>query len=314
MKLHKNREEFEQLITLTARSVGIPETAVRKDYYIVLLLDKLAESDYVNECVFKGGTSLSKCYPGSIDRFSEDIDITYFPKEEFSDKQYDRALKRIESVMAGDANIEKIGYERNDRNKSSFIWFEGEDKETTKVKLEIGSSVRPDPYELHEFKSYIQEYLEATGNNDTVEEYELHSVKVNTLCIERTFIYKVMSVKRHAICGTLPEKVRHIYDVTKLFGRDDIQAFLNDDDDLKTLLIKTKDTDSFYLEKRNISREYEPTGAYAFNEWRDKFDAAIKERYESLHKDLLYTDEKQNFDEAVDVFEKLTNIFRNIGE
>ena len=56
MKLHKNREEFEQLITLTARSVGIPETAVRKDYYIVLLLDKLAESDYVNECVFKGGT------------------------------------------------------------------------------------------------------------------------------------------------------------------------------------------------------------------------------------------------------------------
>lgn len=42
MKLHKNREEFEQLITLTARSVGIPETAVRKDYYIVMLLDKLA--------------------------------------------------------------------------------------------------------------------------------------------------------------------------------------------------------------------------------------------------------------------------------
>ena len=80
------------------------------------------------------------------------------------------------------------------------------------------------------------------------------------------------------------------------------------------MMTTTKDTDSFYLEKRNISREYEPTGAYAFNEWRDKFDAAIKERYESLHKDLLYTDEKQNFDEAVDVFEKLTNIFRNIGE
>ena len=95
MELHKNREEFEQLITLTAKHVGIPETAVRKDYYIVLVLQKLSESYYVDECVFKGGTSLSKCYSGSIDRFSEDIDITYFPKEMLSDKQYDRVLKKI---------------------------------------------------------------------------------------------------------------------------------------------------------------------------------------------------------------------------
>lgn len=314
MELHKNREEFNQLITLTAKYINIPETAVRKDYYIVAILDKLANSDYADECVFKGGTSLSKCYPGSIDRFSEDIDITFFPKDTLSDKQYDRVLKRIESVMAGDANMEKIGSERNNRNKSSFIWFDGEDKDSTKIKLEIGSSVRPDPYEYHEFKSYIQGYLEATGNNDAVEEYELHSVKINALKIERTFIDKVMSVKRHAICGTLPEKVRHIYDVTKLFSREDVQAFLNDSESLKDILVKTKNTDSFYLEKRNIAVDYDPTGEYSFNKWKDKFDASIKDRYESLHKDLLYTDEKQNLDDAIEVFNKLTEIFRNIGE
>lgn len=314
MELHKNREEFEQLITLTAKHVGIPETAVRKDYYIVLVLQKLSESYYVDECVFKGGTSLSKCYSGSIDRFSEDIDITYFPKEMLSDKQYDRVLKKIESIMACEAYIEKIVHERNNRNKSSFIWFEGEDKEATKIKLEIGSSVRPDPCEWRELKSYIQEYLEATGNSDAVKEYNFRSVKLNTLCIERTFIDKVMSVKRHAICGTLPEKVRHIYDVTKMFGREDIRAFLDDEESLKNLLAKTKETDSYYLKKRNSVIEYDPTGAYAFNEWREKFDATIKKRYESLHKDLLYTDEKQKFDEAMEVFEKLTNIFRGIGE
>lgn len=44
-----------------------------------------------------------------------------------------------------------------------------------------------------------------------------------------------MSVKRHAICGSLMENIRHVYDVTMLFHRDDIQGFLNDKVELKRL-------------------------------------------------------------------------------
>lgn len=65
-----------------------------------------------------------------------------------------------------------------------------------------------------------------------------------------------MSVKRHAICGTIEKKVRHIYDVARLFSLPEIQAFLNDKDELKRLIDITKQTDSYYLEKRNISQEY----------------------------------------------------------
>lgn len=39
-----------------------------------------------------------------------------------------------------------------------------------------------------------------------------------------------------------------------------------------------------------------------------------KDAYERLHEDLLYTDEKQIFDDAVDTFEKLNNLFCEIGE
>ncbi len=53
---------------------------------------------------------------------------------------------------------------------------------------------------------------------DVICEYELEVVQINTLCIERTFLDKVKSVKRHAICGALGNKVRHIYDVTILFA------------------------------------------------------------------------------------------------
>ena len=39
-----------------------------------------------------------------------------------------------------------------------------------------------------------------------------------------------------------------------------------------------------------------------------------KDAYERLHEDLLYTDEKQIFDDAVNAFEKLNNLFCEMGE
>lgn len=314
MKLHNDQEAFHDLIALTATMIGIPEAAVKRDYFIVMMLQKLAKSVYADRCVFKGGTSLSKCYPGSIMRFSEDIDLTYIPDDETSKKQYDKALKGIEKVMSDEAYVQKIPEERNDRNKSSYVWFDEVDKEGTKVKLEIGSSIRPDPYEERELKTYIQEYLESHHMDDVVKEYDLESVKVNTLCIERTFLDKVMSVKRHALCGTLDKKVRHIYDVAVLYNRPDIQLFLGKKEELKNLLEKTKQTDSFYLEKRNVSDRYNPVGPYDFSSWDRCFDSSIRARYESLHEDLLYTSERQNFDVAIDVFRKISVLFSEIGE
>lgn len=210
--------------------------------------------------------------------------------------------------------MEKIPAERNDRNKSSYVWPESEDKDSCKVKLEIGSSVRPDPFTKKNMKTYIQEYLEENNMGDVVAEFDLQAVCVNTLDITRTFLDKVMSVKRHAICGTLPRKVRHIYDVTVLFDRDDIQEFLNDSGQLKHLLRLTKETDSHYLQKRNISEEYNPVGPYSFESWNQYFNNEIRSRYETLHEDLLYSSERQDFGKAIQTFQALSQIFAAIDE
>lgn len=302
------------MITIVANYIGIPIDAVRRDYYIVLIMQNLQNSEYAEKCVFKGGTSLSKCYPGSINRFSEDIDLTFMPAEDMNNKKYSKALKQIENTITTGFFIEKIGAERNDRNKSAYVWPENEKKEVYQVKLEIGSSVRPDPFSKKSMKTYIQEYLEEKGMQDIIVEFNLQEVKVNTLDITRTFLDKVMSVKRHAICGTLPRKVRHIYDVTMLFKRDDIQDFLKDTEKLKYLLKLTKETDSYYLQKRNISQEYDPLGAYAFGTWKHYFNDEIRRRYETLHEDLLYTHDCQNFDNAIKVFELINQLFSSIGE
>lgn len=313
MRLHLERESFRDLITLTAPYIGIPESAVKRDYYIVIMLKNLQDSEYAQSCVFKGGTSLSKCYPKSINRFSEDIDLTYVPHAEMSNKQYDRILKKVEARITGDAFSAKISEERNDRNKSSYVWFE-EDNDDGKIKLEIGSSIKPEPYGKKYLKTYIQQYLEYRDLYDAIEEYGLCEVAVNTLAIERTFLDKIFSVKRHACCGTLARKVRHVYDVAKLFEMDEIQAFLAQRDELKYLVQKTKETDSFYLEKRGISEEYDPTGRYNFAGWRHHFNDEIRAHYESLHEDLLYEKEKQDFNKSIKTFEKIDDIFNGIGE
>ncbi|MHB1454209.1 MAG: nucleotidyl transferase AbiEii/AbiGii toxin family protein [Saccharofermentanales bacterium] len=314
MNLHNDKESFENLISVTSKYIGVPADAIKRDYFIVKLLQNLQNSKFCDCCVFKGGTSLSKCYPNSINRFSEDIDLTFIPNDKLSKKQYDNSLKQMEKAIIGEAYFEKIDDERNDRNKSSYVWFANEDKARGRIKLEIGSSIKPEPYEKRKLKTYIQEYLEDKGRADIVFEYQFAEIEINVLNIERTFLDKVFSVKRHAICGSLGSKVRHIYDVTKLYKMSVIQDFLSDKDGLKNLINITKQTDSFYLEKRGMNKEYNPTDAYDFSIWKQYFTKEIKDRYESLHEDLLYDNEKQDLDIALITFEEISALFAEIGE
>lgn len=310
MKLHEFPDEFKDLISVVAAYKHLPETAIERDYYIALILKKLADSEYVDKCVFKGGTSLSKCYPGSIERFSEDIDLTYLGMDE-SDKTCDKTIKKIEKIMTEGADIEKIDAERSNRNKSIYVWF---GDKTNRVKLEIGSSIRPDPYSKRTLKTYIQEFLEEHNGKEDIEKYELQEITLNVLNIERTFVDKLMSVKRHAICGSIDKKVRHIYDVTRLFALPEIKEFLADETELKRLICVTKETDSYYLVKRNISKEYNPLGPYDFDAWKNYLNDQVRSVYEELHKELLYTDEKQDFDEALSTFENIDEVLKRISE
>ena len=310
MKLHEFKDEFRELISIVAANKHLPEQAIERDYYIVLLLKNLADSQYAEQCVFKGGTSLSKCYPGSIERFSEDIDLTFLGID-LPEKERSKKIKKIEDIMTVGADTEKIPSEGSNISKSMYVWFGAK---SNRVKLEIGSSIRPDLYDKKMLKSYIQEFLEENQAMDDIQKFCLQTVTLNVLDITRTFIDKLMSVKRHAICGSIEQKVRHIYDVVRLYHLPEIKEFLQDTAELKRLLRLTKETDSYYLNKRDISKEYNPLGAYDFESWKHYFSGQVKAIYESMHNDLLYTDEKQNFDEAVETFAEINKIFEGIGE
>jgi hypothetical protein len=68
-------ERFEALAQ-AANASGRPPHLLEKDVWVVWSLRHLFAAPYAPHLVFKGGTSLSKAY-GVIQRFSEDVDLTY---------------------------------------------------------------------------------------------------------------------------------------------------------------------------------------------------------------------------------------------
>ncbi len=63
------------LFSVTAEELGIDAVIVEKDFWVCWVLQHLFMSLSITEqVIFKGGTSLSKCF-GLINRFPEDIDL-----------------------------------------------------------------------------------------------------------------------------------------------------------------------------------------------------------------------------------------------
>src|ERR1700722_5941356 len=65
-----------EALNIAASQTGRPANLLEKDVWVVQALDVLFSSEFGAHLVFKGGTALSKVHR-VIDRFSEDVDLTY---------------------------------------------------------------------------------------------------------------------------------------------------------------------------------------------------------------------------------------------
>lgn len=75
-----SREDQVEALELASARTGRPAHLLEKDIWLVWVLSAIYESDLASKLTFKGGTSLSKVYR-IIDRFSEDVDLTYDIRE-----------------------------------------------------------------------------------------------------------------------------------------------------------------------------------------------------------------------------------------
>ena len=219
MYLHRDRETFRDIVGQAADSSGRTPAVGEKDYYVTLILKLLSEQ--LDKCVFKGGTSLSKGFH-VVDRFSEDIDITFNEHigESRRKKLKNVVLKGIsEELGMPVANWEDI---QSDRDYNAYLFsYESvfglwDDRLPQYVKLETALGSYSFPTQEVEIRNYIGDYLEGRGRTDLAEQFSLGRFSMNLQSLERTYIDKVFALCDYYLQGRSKRCSRHLYDIYKL--------------------------------------------------------------------------------------------------
>ena len=219
MYLHKDREMFRDIVEQTAEQSGRSAIVVEKDYYVTLILRLLAEQ--LELCVFKGGTSLSKGFH-VINRFSEDIDITF--KEHIGESRRKKlknvVLKEISEEL--EMPIANWNETQSDRDYNVYFFsytsvFELEDERLPQhIKLETALGSYAFPTQSVEIHNYIGDYLEKRNRTDVAEQFFLDRFSMNLQSLERTYIDKIFALCDYYIQGKSKRYSRHLYDIYKL--------------------------------------------------------------------------------------------------
>ena len=231
--LHNDRELLEQLILRTSESLGIKAEIIEKDYYVTLFLKELVSVS--PDIIFKGGTSLSKCYH-LIDRFSEDIDLNIETETKPSESRRKHLKSSIVSV------IDKLGFtltnpenvkSRRDYNRYIIDYPSVLCASYLKEMLIVETAVyqRAYPTVRKTAGSLIYDFLSANGFDDFIEQYSLEPFELNVQSAERTMIDKLYALADYYLAGTTAEHSRHIYDIYKLLSVVEIN------DELKNLAV-----------------------------------------------------------------------------
>jgi hypothetical protein len=107
IKLNKN--ERSQAFKIASQKLGYPAYVIEKDFWVTYILDTLFNRVVHNHRIlFKGGTSLSKCYK-LIDRFSEDIDLSLHMADlGFEEDKAPHIVAQKESKSAAKRAVESL--------------------------------------------------------------------------------------------------------------------------------------------------------------------------------------------------------------
>lgn len=249
MLLSNDKQLFNKFIRDISDATSIIPSYIEKDYYAISILKELASRN--NSFVFKGGTSLSVCQQ-IINRFSEDIDISY-ELETITVGQRKRIKQAFfDSIEAVSLHVDNPDNIRSRRVFNRYLcsydsyWNPAGDK----VIVEWATQTPAFPIEEKTAQTIIGKYLDSIGRHELVERYNLGSFKVKTITKERTLVDKIFAICDYHISKKLIRQSRHIYDIYQLM------KYVNLDEALIELFNKVKNyrikLDTCYSAKEDI--------------------------------------------------------------
>lgn len=299
MILHENKKLFEQAIRATSKYLTLNEIFIEKDYWVTLALKKIFNSEAKDYTVFKGGTSLSKCFR-LIERFSEDIDVVIIHNEEDSSNQKRSKIKKISKAVDSpflEIEVPNLTSKRGMIRKTCHEYpksFKGDFGQVRKqIIVEASWLGYFEPFEELYISSYIYEMLKKQNQKNYIEKYEMAPFLVKVLSLKRTLCEKIMSLVRFSYginyfesIQNLKMKIRHIYDLYLLLNEKEIFEFFISDNFERMLCRVGKDDKKGYRNNNQWINNH-PSNALIFSDLENVW-SKLKNIYEKDFSRLVY--------------------------
>jgi len=262
-------EQRRETLIQAQQRTGIIAKVIEKDWWVTLTLKALFQSAYKDYIVFKGGTSLSKCWK-LIARFSEDVDIALDPEafgmkyEENPSKSYVKKLKRkgceftstilkaeIEKqltslgIPAGTVIIEvaPVPEDFPDTDPQTlFVKYESLydpiEYIADEVKIEVSVRSLKVPFTTMPVQSILNEVFPNPVYNETA--FPVSVVEPRKTFLEKAFLLheEFLKPEKSKIKGE--RMSRHPYDLVSMMSTEIGQAALNDHNLYDHLIIHRK--------------------------------------------------------------------------
>ena len=223
MILHKDEVNFRESVLRTSGHFKIASDIIVKDYFVTLFLKTLKTN--LPNFIFKGGTSLSKCYK-AINRFSEDIDLSYYPINDgrITQSTIKATNRKIRQTIA-DLGFEYINAAdfKSGRKFQRFLvqYTYQENHVVVRDHIVVENTLLTLAFPVQELKinSLIADYLQAQQFSEVIKTYHLEPFRVYAQDIRRTFIDKVFAVCDYYIENSPTEHSRHLYDLLMIIDQ-----------------------------------------------------------------------------------------------
>lgn len=130
----------------------------------------------------------------------------------------------MDGVTSKGSRFRKSVFEYVTTNKSN---------KNNKLIVEINSFANPFPFQRLTLKNFAFDFLQQTGNEKYIEQYDLQPFEINVLSKEQTLLEKTISLIRFSFeqnaVESISKKIRHFYDLYFLTKNPECAEFVASD-------------------------------------------------------------------------------------
>jgi hypothetical protein len=318
-------------IDQAALASGIGTKAIEKDWWVTLTLKALFATEYADFLIFKGGTSLSKCWK-LVERFSEDIDIALDPKVvgmEYAERPSrgylgnlkKRGCKFTSTLLKGalEQQLLKIGVPEGtlviipedveptmtDKDPQTLFvrytsLYDPNPYLADEVKIEVGIRSKLEPYA----KVGIQSILNEVYPNDAYAEeaFDVQAVESHKTFLEKAFLLHEEFKKPDRSKIRTGRMSRHFYDLERMMDSGTGEKALGS----KELYLTIIEHREKYNTMKGLDYTSLGTQTIDFTPPKDLM-AAYQSDYETMREQMIYgnsLDPAQLFDRIKELQER----------